>query len=146
MLTLEHATENDADLLYEFEQAEDAKQFIIPYSSEKHASNIKNSELIYLKIISSNQVVGFIILAIDESPDTVEFRRIVIGNKGLGLGQKAIQAMEEFCVSELSRSTIWLDVFVDNLIARHIYEKLSYIRFGQSKVNEEKLLLYRKKL
>ena len=83
---------------------------------------------------------------LDSEPNSVEFRRVVVSDKGKGVGQSAITAMEQFCRTQLQRTRIWLDVFEYNNRGRHIYEKLGYERYGESDHEGRRLLLYQKKL
>ena len=85
-------------------------------------------------------------LALDPDNTSVEFRRIVIAQKGMGLGQAAIHAMEGYCRERLGRSRIWLDVFDFNQRGQHIYEKLGYRRFAKSELENNVLFFYNKSL
>lgn len=128
------------------EQADDTKEFIVPYSIEEHARNVMDPDLVYLRILNHGALVGFFILGLDAARNSVEFRRIVVSAKGKGIGQEAIKQMEHFCLAELSRSRIWLDVFSKNNCGRHVYEKLGYVQFGSGEHEGATLLMYEKNL
>jgi len=130
----------------QLEQAPDTKQFVLPYSETEHARNILNSSFVYLRILDAGELVGFFILVLDSEPNSVEFRRAVVSDKGKGVGQSAITAMEQFCRTQLQRTRVWLDVFEYNNRGRHIYEKLGYERYGESDHEGRRLLLYQKRL
>jgi len=146
MVTVERAPVQDASLFAQLEQAPDTKQFVLPYSETEHARNILNSSFVYLRILDAGELVGFFILVLDSEPNSVEFRRAVVSDKGKGVGQSAITAMEQFCRTQLQRTRVWLDVFEYNNRGRHIYEKLGYERYGESDHEGRRLLLYQKKL
>ena len=146
MVTVERAPVQDASLFAQLEQAPAAKQFVLPYSETEHARNILNSSFVYLRILDAGELVGFFILVLDSEPNSVEFRRAVVSDKGKGVGQSAITAMEQFCRTQLQRTRVWLDVFEYNNRGRHIYEKLGYERYGESDREGRRLLLYQKKL
>jgi len=133
-------------LFAQLEQAPDTKQFVLPYSETEHARNILNSSFVYLRILDAGELVGFFILVLDSEPNSVEFRRAVVSDKGKGVGQSAITAMEQFCRTQLQRTRVWLDVFEYNNRGRHIYEKLGYERYGESDHEGRRLLLYQKRL
>lgn len=128
------------------EQDADVKDYVIPYTQAEHSQNLSDPELIYLGILSEGKLSGFIILGTDADKNSIEFRRIVVANRGTGIGQRAITLMEEFCRDELACSRIWLDVFEHNTRGQHIYEKLGYSRFGEKKHGERVLLLYEKQV
>ena len=146
MVTVERAPVQDASLFAQLEQAPDTKQFVLPYSETEHARNILNSSFVYLRILDAGELIGFFILVLDSEPNSVEFRRAVVSDKGKGVGQSAITAMEQFCRTQLQRTRVWLDVFEYNNRGRHIYEKLGYERYGESDHEGRRLLLYQKRL
>ncbi|HKJ54338.1 MAG TPA: GNAT family protein [Gammaproteobacteria bacterium] len=54
--------------------------------------------------------------------------------------------MESYCKANFKAKRIWLDVYEDNEIGIHVYEKLGYERFGEERVDGRKLYLYEKTL
>ena len=126
MVTVERAPVQDASLFAQLEQAPDTKQFVLPYSETEHARNILNSSFVYLRILDAGELVGFFILVLDSEPNSVEFRRAVVSDKGKGVGQSAITAMEQFCRTQLQRTRVWLDVFEYNNRGRHISSSLPH--------------------
>ncbi len=119
---------------------------ILPYSLQKHCKEYERADIVYLSIYTAVELAGFFILRLEPDPDSVEFRRIVIANKGMGIGQSAIPAMEDYCRDQLKRTRIWLDVFEFNRRGQHIYEKLGYRFFDSGELDGKKLLFYEKNL
>ncbi|MBT2774280.1 GNAT family N-acetyltransferase [Halomonas sp. ISL-60] len=146
MANIEPASIPDAYLFAAMEQAEDTKQYILPYTEVEHAQNMLAPSFVYLRILDADELVGFMILVLDLDMVSVEFRRIVIRAKSRGVGQSAIAEMEQFCLSVLQRQRVWLDVFEYNSRGRHIYEKLGYKNCGQGEHKGKKLLIYDKEL
>jgi RimJ/RimL family protein N-acetyltransferase len=146
MIELHKATIDDVPAFVAMEQAMDTTKFIVPYSRAKHERNISDPSLVYLKIIVDGVLAGFFILCLDVDGRSVEFRRIVVADKGRGVGQLAITQMENFCRTHLGRKRIWLDVFEYNQRGRHIYEKLGYEKFGETDYGSGRLWLYEKML
>ncbi|WP_409525703.1 GNAT family N-acetyltransferase [Nitrincola sp. MINF-07-Sa-05] len=143
---LRKAEEADLALFTEMEQEAGTSKFIIPYRLEDHVSSYSDPRIIYLRIVADEELAGYFILAMDQDARSIEFRRVVVANKGLGIGQRAIEAMEVYCRDLLQMTRIWLDVFWHNCRGRHIYEKLGYHQFGESVLDGKKLLLYEKQL
>ena len=54
--------------------------------------------------------------------------------------------MESYCKTEFNVKRIWLDVYEDNEIGMHIYEKMGYERFKEKLVEGRKLYFYEKAL
>jgi len=128
MLELRESTKDEIEQFVQMEQSEDTARHVIPWSVEKHLSEMQNESIVYLSIYVDRILSGFIILFLEEA-GVIEFRRIVISSKGKGLGQRAIKQMEKYCIEELKGSKVWLDVFESNHRGRHIYNKLGYRQF-----------------
>ncbi|NEQ52512.1 MAG: GNAT family N-acetyltransferase [Leptolyngbya sp. SIO3F4] len=126
------------------ETVQGTAEFIIPYTLSKHYVEFSKPNVHYLSIIGNKDLAGFIMLVLDPDKVSVEFRRIVVATKGIGTGQAAITAMENYCQVHLKRQRIWLDVFEFNQRGRHIYEKLGYSRFNQGNYQGKALILYEK--
>ena len=146
MISVERALIEDAEFFARLEQGTDTKQYILPYTEAEHARRILDPSFVYLRILDAGKLAGFFILVLDSDRSSVEFRRIVVSDKGKGIGQSAIAAMEQFCRTELQRTRVWLDVFEYNSRGRHVYEKLGYERYGENNHESGKLLLYQKRL
>jgi RimJ/RimL family protein N-acetyltransferase len=146
MVEVTRARLADLPLFVQMEQATDTSAFIIPYSYAEHCRKLADPNFVYLSILADGVPVGFFILVLDADGSSVEFRRIVVATKDRGIGQSAIQQMEQFCRTTLGRSRIWLDVFEFNQRGRHIYEKLGYKQCGVGAHDGKRLLLYEKLL
>jgi ribosomal protein S18 acetylase RimI-like enzyme len=146
MVSVERAVAEDASLFATLEQAPDTKEYILPYSHNEHAQKMVDPSVVYLRILDGVELAGFLILALDSDSESIEFRRIVVSAKGRGVGQLAIAAMEQFCLKELHRTRVWLDVFEHNRRGRHLYEKLGYEKYGKFNHEGRTLVLYQKKL
>jgi RimJ/RimL family protein N-acetyltransferase len=101
-----------------------------PYSLERYRSEFAKPDIVYLSILNAGELARFFMLALDPDHTSVELRRIVIAQKGIGPGQDAILPMEDYCRERIGRSRIWLDVFDFNHRGQHVYQKLGYRRFN----------------
>ena len=129
-----------------WEQDEDSRDYVTPYTLERHRLEYARDDIVYLSIYNDETLAGFFILVLEPDQASVEFRRIVIAEKGTGVGQSAIACMEQYCRDELKRSRVWLDVFDFNQRGRHVYEKLGYRYFDSGDLEGKKLLFYEKNL
>jgi len=146
MIELRESIPADIPAIIEMEKDADTSGFILPYSPERHRSELAKPAVVYLSILNAGELAGFLILVLEADGRSVEFRRIVVAQKGIGLGQVAIQAMEDYCRERLARSRIWLDVFAFNQRGKHIYQKLGYRRFAKKIVGNKDLFCYDKTL
>ena len=145
MVTLRLSKENELQLFVDMEHQAHANRFVNCADLLSHQSHFNDARVIYLSILNNKQnVSGYFILKIEADNNSVEFNRIVIDENSRGIGQIAITAMEEYCCSVLNTKRIWLDVYEDNFVGRHIYEKLGYDRFKEGLNNGRKLLFYQK--
>jgi RimJ/RimL family protein N-acetyltransferase len=144
MIQLKPTDASELALLFDMERAVGTRELIIPSSTEAHRAQMDDPMFKYLSIVDGEVALGFLILCLDADGRSVEFRRIVVATKNAGTGQRAIQLMEAYCGRALQRSRVWLDVFPSNTVARHIYEKLGYVQFGERHVEGRMLLLFDK--
>ena len=122
-----------------------ARAFINGSDLVGHQKDFDNDDIIYLSIGNDgNELLGYFILVRVAGDTTVEFRRILIDQHRLGIGQIAIEEMENYCRDSLQASRIWLDVYEDNIKGKHIYEKLGYQYFKANDIDGRKLLFYQK--
>lgn len=128
------------------ERDSESSHYIMPYSEERHNKEIINPLNRYLGIFDDNNLLGFIILGIEESGRRIEFRRIVVKIKGKGTGQKALIELEKYCKVTWNTEKIWLDVFEDNLRGIYIYEKFGYQLLEATKHEGRNLLIMEKTL
>ena len=124
----------------------DTSPFIIPYNYEKHREEINNPLNSYLGIYVKGHFLGFIIIGIENEGSRIEFRRIVIGEKGKGYGQKAIEELEEYCKALWNTKSIWLDVFETNERGIYIYKKFGYKKIDEGNIDGKRLLVMEKYL
>ena len=146
LVQLHPSLENELSRFVEMEQSQDNRSFILANSMSHHIEKYANADTHYLSIYDKDELVGFIILIVDEQHCSVEFQRILIATKGLGIGQQAIQAMEKYCIDSFGCKRIWLDVFEENHRGIHIYKKLGYLEFERSFYEKRTLILMEKLL
>jgi len=108
------------------------EKFIFPYSFERHRRVIRSTNEFHFRIVDEKEVLlGFIILArTEKEQDSLEFRRIVVLQKGRGIGKAIIQWVKDFCFNKLNCHRLWLDVFTDNPRAIHVYESEGFKKEG----------------
>lgn len=141
---LEPATPDDAAAFAAMEHDGDASRFVSANTTEEHVMRMADPRHVYLRIMRDGHLVGFFLLVLDSDATSVEFRRVVVSSRDGGVGQAALRQMERFCQAVLGRSRIWLDVYEDNHRARHIYQKLGFVRFGETSKGDRRMFLYEK--
>jgi len=132
--------------LIKMENNSDTSEFIVPYNYNKHLREINYSSNRYLGIYEKDQLLGFFILGIEQEGKRIEFRRIVIKQKGCGYGQKAIKELENYCIAFWNTKSIWLDVFDYNKRGIHVYEKTGYKKIDKKLLDGKRLIIMEKYL
>ncbi len=140
-VTLRETRITELDAILAMEEG-DARDFIIPYSLERHHEEFAKNSVRYLSIDVGGKLSGFVILALDDDRQSVEFRRIVIARSGHSFGSAALKLIDTYSTETLRRNRIWLDVFKTNARARHVYEKHGFTQFGQTVHDNRTLVLY----
>lgn len=109
-----------------------AAKFVAKTGFDTHQEYFDDPNITYLSIDNDEgDVVGYFILVRELHTKSVEFRRILIDQTRLGIGQVVISEMENYCRKNFETERIWLDVYEDNVIGKHIYVKLGYKKFKE---------------
>ncbi len=120
----------DLDYVIRAEHSEENRAYIIPWSRERHIQSLSDPDLVHL-IVETGQPVGYVILAGLLNPNhSIEFRRIVITEKGRGYGKTTIERVKELAFETYNAHRLWLDVFDWNARAQHVYAASGFKREG----------------
>ena len=144
MIELTESNKEDLKLFSHWENLDGIREFIFPYSIERHIEEFEKDEMIYLNINYNSKAVGFVLLKLEDDEKSIEFRRIVVVERGKGIGQRVLNEIEKYCVSKLKRNRIWLDVFDFNVRGIHIYEKQGYQKTGETDIKGKRAFIYEK--
>jgi RimJ/RimL family protein N-acetyltransferase len=124
-IALRAATSDEVDYIFDLEARPENSRFVMPYTKERHLQAIDSpdEELLIISDKTSGASLGFVILAGLTNPDlSLEFRRMVIDEKGRGLGRQTVNLVKEYCFRTLRFHRLWLDVYEDNERGIHIYQ------------------------
>ena len=147
MIKLRPIQEKELKNIVMMELQTHANKYVNSVGIELHKKNFKKPNIIYLSIDKNDEKLsGYFILANEVDSKSVEFRRIVIDENSLGIGQIAIKEMEAYCQKILKSRRIWLDVYEDNVVGKHIYEKMGYKKYKDGISDGRILLFYHKNL
>jgi diamine N-acetyltransferase len=107
----------------------DNSEFVGQYDTKKHKDVIDDDDGLHLSIIekSNSSLIGYIILAgLTNTNDSIEFRRIVVSEKGKGFGKDSLILVKKYCFENLNAHRIWLDVYEDNFRAIQLYKSQGF--------------------
>lgn len=147
MILIQKAQYSDLIKFSEFDNQHHAGEFFRYKPLQEHQKDFQSEGVVYLSIKdNTGNVVGYFILQLDVAGKAIQFKRILVGYERLGIGQNAICLMEEYCKNKFEVNRIWLDVYEDNHKAKHIYEKLGYIKFREGTGASKTVYFYEKHL
>ena len=116
---------NDLNEIINFEK--ENSQFVQQYDLIEHIKILENECHLSIFKKENNKLIGHIILTgIFNQKKSIEFKRIVISEKGFGFGKDSIELMKKICFKKYKVDKIWLDVYSDNKIAIKLYESQGF--------------------
>jgi RimJ/RimL family protein N-acetyltransferase len=120
-LRISNTEETDLNYVLEAESNNENRQYIIPWSRENHLQAINDPDVAHL-IVQHEVKVGYVILAgLLDSNQSIEFRRLVITEKGKGYGKSTVALIQKLAFETYHAHRLWLDVKVQNHRAQAIY-------------------------
>ncbi|NJN29118.1 MAG: GNAT family N-acetyltransferase [Synechococcales cyanobacterium RM1_1_8] len=130
-IDLRPTTTDDLDFVIATENDPVNRRFVVPWSREQHEIALQDKNLQHW-IVQGDRPTGYIILAGLNSPDqSIEMRRIVITEKGQGLGRRAIKLTTGHVFDQLKAHRFWTEVKQFDLRTQHLYKSLGFIEEGR---------------
>ena len=126
-------SENDLEFVLSAEQSAENRSFVTVWAREQHLGALASADLSHLIIenTADGSRVGYIILAgLTDANESIEFRRIVVTEKGKGYGKEALRLVKKLAFEELQAHRLWLDVKEHNRRARQLYESEGFVAEG----------------
>jgi RimJ/RimL family protein N-acetyltransferase len=132
-IALRESTESDLDFVIAHEQESANLEFIHYYSEEKHRECIADPDCGHwiIENVEEKQPVGYLILfGLENRNKAIEFRRVVVTEKGHGFGRATLKLIKRHVFEELKFNRLWLDVMEKNVRARHLYKTEGFVEEG----------------
>lgn len=125
---LRPTTENDLEFVFGIESEASKAGVVTSQSFEDHEKYLTDEDVRHLIIEAEGKAVGYLILAglSDTENETIEFRRMVVAEKGKGYGRQALQLAKKMAFEQLNAHRLWLDVIDFNERARRLYESENF--------------------
>lgn len=119
------------DLIISIEKAN--SEFVFVWPRERHVEAISRADELHISVMDSvsGELAGYIILSgIGGEDQVLEFRRMVMADKGKGYGRKSVRFIKEYCFQVLKYHRLWLDVYTDNERAIGLYRSEGFVQEG----------------
>ncbi|HWS99922.1 MAG TPA: GNAT family protein [Pyrinomonadaceae bacterium] len=130
---LRRTAEGDLDFVLAAEGAEENRRFVGQWTRAEHCATLSDPDLAHFVVegVGDNRPVGYVIMAgLADANRSVEFRRVVITEKGRGYGREVLRAVKKMAFEELKAHRLWLDVREHNERARRLYESEGFVAEG----------------
>ena len=106
---------------------------ITPWERTQHEGAVRFPDFRHFIVEAGagTQATGFVILQGCRSPHrAVELKRIVLQDKGQGLGRACVRLLKQMAFRDLHAHRFWLDVKSKNLRAQQLYESEGFVVEG----------------
>ena len=124
-VVLRPTTSDDLHFILAAESDPDNRRFVAQWPREQHAAAISSPAFAHriVEDTSGKRAVGYaILLGLDGPHRSIEFRRLVVTEKGCGYGRAAVRAIKRMAFEGQAAHRLWLDVKEFNHRARSLYE------------------------
>jgi RimJ/RimL family protein N-acetyltransferase len=132
-IVLRSTMESDLDYVLAAEQGSENNPYVAQWTREQHQEAMKDSDILHLIIeeMVEKRTVGYMIIAgVESTHKSMEFRRIVVTDKGNGYGREALQLVKEVAFEKYTFHRLWLDVRQHNRRAQELYLSEGFIKEG----------------
>ena len=114
---------HDLDYVLQAENHPDNRDFISQWTKEQHRNAQEDTDTVHLIVEADLESCGYAIIAGLENPArSIELKRLVITEKGQGLGRDVLRLVKRCAFNRWSAHRLWLDVRSNNPRALHLYE------------------------
>jgi ribosomal protein S18 acetylase RimI-like enzyme len=129
-IKLRKTEETDLDYVLDAEHSEENSPFVIPWPREDHLQALSDPDIVHL-IAQTETKVGYVIVAGLLDPNqSIEFRRIIVTEKGCGYGKATVEMIKDLAFETYKAHRLWLDVKEKNHRARLVYQAAGFMVEG----------------
>lgn len=131
---LRSTTEADLPFVLTAEKTPENAYFINQWSYERHRQACESSDERHwiVEYGSPPQSVGYVILlGLQDPHQSLLLKRIVMTQKGLGLGKATLLQVIQKAFVDFDAHRLWLDVIEDNVRARSLYRNVGFVEEGR---------------
>lgn len=133
LIILRNTQEDDLNFVVDCERKPENAQHVGQWTKEQHRSSLLQEDILHLIVEEKtiNMPVGYVIIGGLTNPNrNIEFRRVVISNKGKGLGRETLKLVKKITFEQLNSHRLWLDDRHKNQRAQNLYKSEGFIEEG----------------
>jgi RimJ/RimL family protein N-acetyltransferase len=124
---------SDLEFVLSVERDAANRPYITPWERTQHEGAIRFPDFRHFIVEAGEgtRAVGFVILQGCRNPHgAVELKRIVLQEKGQGLGRTCVRLLKRIAFRDLHAHRFWLDVKSQNVRAKALYESEGFVVEG----------------
>ena len=131
-MLLRPATPEDLAGILALESSAQARPFVGQWDVQRHLSVLRGGDARYfVSATVPGELEAYAILrGVREDSGAIELKRIVVARPGRGLGRRVLEELMRIAFDDLGAHRFFLDVYEDNVRARHLYESLGFVYEG----------------
>jgi RimJ/RimL family protein N-acetyltransferase len=131
-MALRPATREDIPQIAALERLPESRKYVGQWTEERHERTLLSADARYLVYEAPDGALGaYVILrGFEESPGSIELKRVVVASPGRGLGRRLLGEILQVVFDECRAHRLFLDVFEDNQRAQHVYRSLGFVQEG----------------
>lgn len=131
-MTFRDATPADIPQICALERLPEFRTFVGSWPEAEHLRMLENPAVVYMVAEDQKGKVGAcaILQGLGSEHRAVELKRLVVAIPNQGLGRKLLTRVVDRVFGEYRAHRLFLDVFVDNERARHVYETFGFRKEG----------------
>ncbi|MDQ8042975.1 MAG: GNAT family protein [Solirubrobacteraceae bacterium] len=129
-ITLRAATADDIDFMVDAERDPDARPYISNSTPDEHRRLIDGDTHEALVVERGGEAAGFIHRTAVDRDGVVELSRLVIADRGAGIGRAALALAIDHVFRTTPAHRLWLDVLPHNDRARRAYAAAGFVEEG----------------
>lgn len=127
---LRPTSREDIEFVLSAERDAENAPLVDQWSPEEHLASLGDDDFRHMIVErpDSGAPCGYVILSgLREESGDVELVRLVITDKGKGLGREVVRKIKELAFEERDAQRLWLDVWDHNTRARRLYESEGFV-------------------
>lgn len=133
IIVLRSTEESDLNFVVDSERGDENANYVVQWSREEHSNALQQEDIMHLIVEDKNthRAVGYVIIAgLKSSNHSIELKRLVICDKGKGLGRETLRLIKNIAFKKLKAHRLWLDVFYKNYKAKKLYNSEGFTEEG----------------
>jgi RimJ/RimL family protein N-acetyltransferase len=125
------STLDDLAFVMAAERAPDNAPFVLQWPRERHVEVTTDLSCAHWIVEQGGRPAGYLILLDLFNPHgSLQFRRLVVTEKGRGIGRAAVRLVKAAAFERYGAHRLWLDVMEHNRRAQALYASEGFVREG----------------